>query len=81
MAFTKGDERLVGQVARRQAVTNPENTVFSIKRFMGRRYEEVNEEMKMVPYVVGRAANGAAQVEALGTDYSPRRYPPWCSRS
>ena len=71
VAFTKGDERLVGQVARRQAVTNPENTVFSIKRFMGRRYEEVNEEMKMVPYVVGRAANGAAQVEALGTDYSP----------
>ena len=71
VAFNKGDERLVGQVARRQAVTNPENTVFSIKRFMGRRYEEVNEEMKMVPYVVGRAANGAAQVEALGTDYSP----------
>ena len=71
VAFTKGDERLVGQVARRQAVTNPENTVFSIKRFMGRRYEEVNEEMKMVPYVVGRAANGAAQIEALGTDYSP----------
>ena len=71
VAFTKGDERLVGQVARRQAVTNPENTVFSIKRFMGRRYEEVNEEMKMVPYVVGRAANGAAQVEALGTEYSP----------
>ena len=71
VAFTEGGERLVGQVARRQAVTNPENTVFSIKRFMGRRYEEVNEEMKMVPYVVGRAANGAAQVEALGTDYSP----------
>ena len=71
VAFSKGGERLVGQVARRQAVTNPENTVFSIKRFMGRRYEEVNEEMKMVPYVVGRAANGAAQVEARGTDYSP----------
>ena len=71
VAFTKGDERLVGQVARRQAVTNPENTVFSIKRFMGRRYEEVSEEMKMVPYVVGRTANGAAQVKALGTEYSP----------
>ena len=71
VAFTKGDERLVGQVARRQAVTNPENTVFSIKRFMGRRYDEVNEEMKMVPYVVGKTANGAAQVEALGTNYSP----------
>ena len=71
VAFTKGDERLVGQVARRQAVTNPENTIFSIKRFMGRRYDEVSEEMKMVPYRVDRAANGAAQVEALGADYSP----------
>ena len=71
VAFTKGDERLVGQVARRQAVTNPENTIFSIKRFMGRRYDEVSEEMKMVPYVVDRAANGAAQVQALGAEYSP----------
>ena len=71
VAFTKGDERLVGQVAKRQAVTNPENTIFSIKRFMGRRYEEVNEEMKMVPYIVGKAGNGAAQVEAVGKDYSP----------
>ena len=71
VAFTRGDERLVGQVARRQAVTNPENTVFSIKRFMGRRYDEVSEEMKMVPYVVDRAANGAAQVQALGAEYSP----------
>src|SRR5678815_3469585 len=51
VAFTKGGERLVGQVAKRQAVTNAENTVYSIKRFMGRRYEEVNEEMKMVPYL------------------------------
>src|SRR5580698_1207542 len=50
VAFTKGGERLVGQVAKRQAITNPENTVFSIKRFMGRRYDEVTEEMKMVPY-------------------------------
>ena len=71
VAFTKGDERLVGQVARRQAVTNPENTVFSIKRFMGRRYDEVSEEMKMVPYDVDRAANGAARVQALGAEYSP----------
>ncbi len=54
VAFTKSGDRLVGQVAKRQAVTNPENTVFSIKRFMGRRYDEVNEEMKMVPYRVGR---------------------------
>ena len=53
VAFTKTGERLVGQVAKRQAVTNPENTIFSIKRFMGRRFDEVNEEMKMVPYTVG----------------------------
>ena len=49
VAFTKDGERLVGQVAKRQAVTNPENTIYSIKRFMGRKYEEVSEEMKMVP--------------------------------
>src|SRR5437016_13369063 len=52
VGFTKSGERLVGQVAKRQAVTNPENTVFSIKRFMGRRFDEVSEEMKMVPYRV-----------------------------
>ncbi len=71
VAFTKAGERLVGQVAKRQAVTNPENTIFSIKRFMGRRYEEVSEEMKMVPYVVGKAANGAARVDAVGKHHSP----------
>ena len=60
VAFTKGGERLVGQVAKRQAVTNPENTVFSIKRFMGRRYDEVNEEMKMVPYRVGAGRRTAS---------------------
>src|SRR5512143_1054575 len=54
VGFTKSGERLVGQVAKRQAVTNPENTVFSIKRFMGRKYDEVTEEMKMVPYQVVR---------------------------
>src|SRR5262245_35919412 len=54
VAFAKSGERLVGQVAKRQAVTNPENTVFSIKRFMGRRFDEVNEEMKMVPFKVVR---------------------------
>src|SRR4028119_2475211 len=54
----KSGERLGGQVAKRQAVTNPENTVFSIKRFMGRKFNEVNEEMKMVPYAVERAGNG-----------------------
>jgi molecular chaperone DnaK len=71
VAFTKAGERLVGQVAKRQAVTNPENTVFSIKRFMGRKFDEVNEEMKMVPYQVVRASNGDARVNALGKEYSP----------
>src|SRR5690242_18294330 len=71
VAFTKTGERLVGQVAKRQAVTNPENTVFSIKRFMGRKYDEVSEEMKMVPYRVIRASNGDARVTANGKEYSP----------
>ena len=71
VAFAKTAERLVGQVAKRQAVTNPENTVFSIKRFMGRRSDEVTEEMKMVPYTVIRATNGDARVQAGGKEYSP----------
>jgi molecular chaperone DnaK len=71
VGFTKSGERLVGQVAKRQAVTNPENTVFSIKRFMGRKYDEVNEEMKMVPYSVVRASNGDVRVKAGGKEYSP----------
>jgi molecular chaperone DnaK len=71
VAFTKSGERLVGQVAKRQAVTNPENTVFSIKRFMGRKYDEVSEEMKMVPYRVVRASNGDVRVSAAGKEYSP----------
>jgi|KBSMisStaDraftv2_1062788.scaffolds.fasta_scaffold01505_7 molecular chaperone DnaK len=71
VAFTKSGERLVGQVAKRQAVTNPENTVFSIKRFMGRKFDEVNEEMKMVPYQVVRASNGDARVNAMGKEYPP----------
>src|SRR6266540_3729103 len=71
VGFAKNGERLVGQVAKRQAVTNPENTIFSIKRFMGRKYEEVNEEMKMVPYKVLRASNGDARVEVQGKLYSP----------
>jgi molecular chaperone DnaK len=71
VAFTKGGERLVGQVAKRQSVTNPRNTVFSIKRFMGRKYSEVNEEMKMVPYVVERADNGDVRVAVEGKKYSP----------
>ncbi len=71
VAFTKSGERLVGQVAKRQAVTNPENTVYSIKRFMGRKYEEVNEEMKIVPYRVTRASNNDARVVIMGKEYSP----------
>jgi molecular chaperone DnaK len=70
VGFTKTGERLVGQVAKRQAITNPENTVFSIKRFMGRRYNEVNEEMKMVPYKVVQAGDHVA-VLAQGKEYSP----------
>ena len=71
VAFTKGGERLAGQVAKRQAVTNAENTVYSIKRFMGRRHEEVTEEMKMVPYKVTRSSNGDARVDINGKEYSP----------
>jgi molecular chaperone DnaK len=71
VAFTKSGERLVGQVAKRQAVTNPENTVYSIKRFMGRKYEEVTEEMKIVPYKVTRASNNDARVVIMGKEYSP----------
>src|SRR5881296_4496120 len=71
VAFTKSSERLVGQVAKRQAVTNAENTVYSIKRFMGRRHDEVNEEMKMVPYKVTRSSNNDARIEISGKEYSP----------
>src|SRR5213082_4266583 len=71
VGFAKTGERLVGQVAKRQAVTNPENSVFSIKRFMGRKFDEVSEEMKMVPYQVVRASNGDARVMANGKEYSP----------
>src|SRR5687768_6618195 len=71
VGFTKSGERLVGQVAKRQAVTNPENTIFSIKRFMGRRFDEVSEEMKMVPYSVERASNGDVRITAGGKQYPP----------
>jgi molecular chaperone DnaK len=71
VAFTKTGERLVGQVAKRQAVTNPENTVFSIKRFMGRRFDEVTEEMKMVPYSTAAASNGDVRVKIMSSEYAP----------
>ncbi len=71
VAFTKDGEKLAGQVAKRQAITNPENTVYSIKRFMGRRYNEVDREIEEVPYKVVRVENGAARVETLGKVHSP----------
>jgi molecular chaperone DnaK len=71
VSFSKTGERLVGQVAKRQAVTNPANTVFSIKRFMGRKHSEVSEEMKMVPYTVERAENGDVRIACDGKRFSP----------
>jgi molecular chaperone DnaK len=71
VAFTKEGEVLVGQVAKRQSITNPENTIFSIKRFMGRRYEEVQQEVKLVPYKVVKASNGDVRIEIRGKQYSP----------
>jgi molecular chaperone DnaK len=71
VAFTKNGERLVGQVAKRQAVTNPENTIYSIKRFMGRRFNEVSEEIRLVPYKVVPGDNGDVRVEIQGKKYSP----------
>jgi molecular chaperone DnaK len=71
VAFTKDGSRLVGQVAKRQAVTNPENTVYSIKRFMGRRYNEVTEEIKQVPYKVQGSGNGDVRLAAGGKEWSP----------
>jgi molecular chaperone DnaK len=71
VGFAKGGERLVGQVAKRQAVTNPENTIYSIKRFMGRRYDEVGEEVRLVPYKIVPGNNGDARVEINGKKMSP----------
>ena len=71
VGFAKDGNRLVGQVAKRQAVTNPENTVYSIKRFMGRRFNEVSEEMKQVPYRVTQASNGDVRVNIEGKEFSP----------
>src|SRR5438477_7156085 len=71
VAFTKDGEVLVGQVAKRQSITNPENTVFSIKRFMGRRHDEVAQELKLVPYKVVKAPNGDVRIDIRGKQYSP----------
>lgn len=72
VGFTAKDERLVGQPAKNQIVTNPENTIFSIKRFMGRRFKEVPEEIKMVPYRIKEASSGEVRVSIHGKDYSPQ---------
>src|ERR1044071_9848412 len=71
VAFTKTGERLVGQVAKRQAGTNPEKPIFSIKRFMGRKFSEIGEEAKMVPYKVVQASNGDVRIDVAGKQYSP----------
>src|SRR5918996_5644332 len=73
VAFTESGERLVGQIARRQAITNPENTIFSIKRLMGRRFhsKQVQDAMKRLPYKIVEAPNGDAHVEIRGKHYSP----------
>src|SRR5690349_16584160 len=71
VGFGKDGDRLVGQVAKRQAVTNPENTVFSVKRFMGRKFNEVTEETKRVPYVVAPDKNNDARIAVRGKQYSP----------
>jgi molecular chaperone DnaK len=71
VAFTKDGQRLVGAPAKRQQVTNPQNTIFSIKRFMGRKFEEVSEEMKIVPYEVLQGPNGDVRVKAEGKDFAP----------
>jgi molecular chaperone DnaK len=72
VAFTKKEERLVGMVAKRQAVTNPENTIYSVKRFMGRKMSEVNEEQKMVPFEIKGGKNNEVMIKAQGKDYSPQ---------
>src|SRR5438128_4692128 len=71
VAFTKDGQRLVGAPAKRQQVTNPQNTIFSIKRFMGRKYDEVSEEMKIVPYEVVKGPNDDVRVKVEGKDYAP----------
>src|SRR5205085_7012939 len=71
VGFTKGGERLVGQAAKRQAITNPENTVFSIKRFMGRRHSEVLTEEKLVPYKIVEGSGGDLRVKVQGKEFTP----------
>src|SRR6058998_2636181 len=72
VAFTKDGSKLVGQVAKRQAVTNPFNTIFSAKRFIGRNYDEIQNELKRVPYKVVRGDNGAPRFDIQGKQYTPQ---------
>jgi molecular chaperone DnaK len=83
VGFTKTGERLVGAPAKRQAIVNPENTIFSIKRFIGRRYDEVEEERKRVPYKVVADSKGdaAVQIPALDKTLRPKRFRRWCCRN
>ena len=76
VAFTKSGERIVGQAAKRQAVTNPQNTVFSVKRFMGRKFAEVRDELSRVPYKVVEASNGDAHIEVQVGGETKRYSPP-----
>lgn len=83
VAVNKAGERMVGQVARRQAVTNPENTIFSVKRFIGRKFNEptVQKDLSLVPYKLSSAPNGDVRVLMGGREYAPRRSRPWCCKS
>src|SRR5262244_4026843 len=72
VAFDDKGEVLVGQIARRQAITNPENTIYSVKRFMGRKFDEVQDEVKRVPYKIVKAQNGDVAIEIRGKKYSPQ---------
>src|ERR1700753_1486283 len=72
VAFTKDGEKLVGQIAKRQAVTNPENTIYSSKRFIGRRFDEITDEVKRVPYKVLKTKNNECAFDIRGKEYSPQ---------
>ena len=81
VAVNEKGERLVGQVAKRQAVTNPENTIFSVQRFMGQSYADVAEEAKWVPYQVEAGENGGVQIRIQDKAYSPQEIRRWCCAS
>jgi molecular chaperone DnaK len=81
VAYTEKGERLVGQSAKNQMVTNPENTIFSIKRFMGHKFNEVSEELGMIPYKIEKGASGDIRVDARDKQFSPLKFPlPYCRK-